>query len=133
MKHISNMDWQRECACNTEGNMEWQREGAYNTKSNMDWQRESLVKKSCLNRDSNPGSLAHRASALTTELSRHMDQLTTFTIYNLYRVTYTPTILKFVLEFSGGVTSGLLSDYFNFSVGDNELTDTDLPHIWVLM
>ena len=30
--------------------------------------------KSCLNRASNPGSLAYHASTLTTELSRHTDQ-----------------------------------------------------------
>ena len=87
------------------------------------------MKKSCLNRDSNTGSLAYCANVLTTELLRHMDQLTTFTIYNLYWVTYTPTILKFVPEFLVELFRGLLSDYFNLSVGENEHTHRPVPRL----
>ena len=36
------------------------------------------VKKSRLNRESNPGPLANRANTLTTELSRHTEKTTKF-------------------------------------------------------
>ena len=46
--------------------------------------------KSCLNRESNPGSLAYRAITLTTELSRHTEQTTNFSLFNLYGIEECP-------------------------------------------
>ena len=46
--------------------------------------------KSCLNRESNPGSLAYRAITLTTELSRHTEQTTNFSLFNLYWIEECP-------------------------------------------
>ena len=46
--------------------------------------------KSCLNQESNTGSLAYRAITLTTELSRHTEQTTNFSPFNLYEVEECP-------------------------------------------
>ena len=46
--------------------------------------------KSCLNRESNPGSLAYRAITLTTELSRHTETDNEFSPFNLYGVEECP-------------------------------------------
>ena len=46
--------------------------------------------KSCLNRESNPGSLANRAITLTTELSRHTETDNEFSPFNLYVVEECP-------------------------------------------
>ena len=48
------------------------------------------VKKSRLNRESNPGPLAYRANTLTTELSRHTEIDNEFSLYNLYWVEECP-------------------------------------------